>query len=152
MQQIIHLNVTQDVTHGTTIIFVCAILVMVASFIDMWTGIDAARVNKEPISSKSLRKTIAKIVDYLRVLLFAVLIDVLGLFFPWYAIPYFSIICTLGILLIEGRSVIENSKKKKANAGEVAEMVEKIINCAVSKDAEELIQLIKDSNKKGEKK
>ena len=110
MERIIHLNITQDITHGTTIIFICAILTIVASFIDMWTGLDAARVNKEPISSRSLRKTIAKIVDYLRVVLFAVLIDVLGLFFPWYAIPYCVIVVTLGILLIEGRSVVEISK------------------------------------------
>ena len=80
MERIIHLNITQDITHGTTIIFICAILTIVASFIDMWTGLDAARVNKEPISSRSLRKTIAKIVDYLRVVLFAVLI--VGAVFP----------------------------------------------------------------------
>lgn len=151
MERIIHLNITQDITYGTTIIFICAILTIVASFIDMWTGLDAARVNKEPISSRSLRKTIAKIVDYLRVVLFAVLIDVLGLFFPWYAIPYCVIVVTLGILLIEGRSVVENSKKKKAHAGEIADIVERIVQCAVSKDAEELIKIIKKSSNKGDK-
>ncbi|MEY8486479.1 phage holin family protein [uncultured Parabacteroides sp.] len=151
MERIIHLNITQDITHGTTIIFICAILTIVASFIDMWTGIDAARVNKEPISSRSLRKTIAKIVDYLRVVLFAVLIDVLGLFFPWYAIPYCAIVVTLGILLIEGRSVVENSKKKKSHAGEVAEMVVKIIECVQEKDAEEIIKVIKEKGGKNEK-
>ena len=151
MERIIHLNITQDITHGTTIIFICAILTIVASFIDMWTGIDAARVNKEPISSRSLRKTIAKIVDYLRVVLFSVLIDVLGLFFPWYAIPYCAIVVTLGILLIEGRSVVENSKKKKSHAGEVAEMVVKIIECVQEKDAEEIIKVIKEKGGKNEK-
>lgn len=151
MERIIHLNITQDITHGTTIIFICAILTIVASFIDMWTGIDAARVNKESISSRSLRKTIAKIVDYLRVVLFAVLIDVLGLFFPWYAIPYCAIVVTLGILLIEGRSVVENSKKKKSHAGEVAEMVVKIIECVQEKDAEEIIKVIKEKGGKNEK-
>nr|DAQ19203.1 MAG TPA: holin [Caudoviricetes sp.] len=151
MERIIHLNITQDITHGTMIIFICAILTIVASFIDMWTGIDAARVNKEPISSRSLRKTIAKIVDYLRVVLFAVLIDVLGLFFPWYAIPYCAIVVTLGILLIEGRSVVENSKKKKSHAGEVAEMVVKIIECVQEKDAEEIIKVIKEKGGKNEK-
>lgn len=139
----------QDVAHGTSIVFVCCVLTIAAAFIDMWTGIDAAKANKEPISSKGLRKTIAKIVDYLRVVLFAVLIDVLGLFFPWYAVPYCVIMVTLGILLIEGRSVVENSKKKKAHAGEVADMVERIIQCGISKDAEKLIEAIKsDQHKK----
>lgn len=109
----------------------------------MWTGIDAARVNKEPISSRLLRKTVTKIIDYLRVLVFAVLIDVLGLCFTWYAIPYCAILATLGVLLIEFRSVIENSKKKRSHAGEVVDMVARIISCAQEKDAEELIKLIK---------
>ena len=44
---------------GSVIIFVCAVLVMAAAFIDMWTGIEAARANKERISSRGLRKTVA---------------------------------------------------------------------------------------------
>ena len=57
----------------------------------------------------------------------------------------------MGILLIEGRSVVENSKKKKAHAGEIADIVERIVQCAVSKDAEELIKIIKNSSNKGDK-
>lgn len=149
MEQVLHLNVTQDIHHGTTIIFICCILIIIASFIDMWTGIDAARVNKEPISSRALRKTVTKIIDYLRVLVFAVLIDVLGLCFTWYAIPYCAILATLGVLLIEFRSVIENSKKKRSHAGEVVDMVARIISCAQEKDAEELIKLIKKDKEEG---
>ena len=143
MEQVLHLNVTQDIHHGTTIIFICCILIIIASFIDMWTGIDAARVNKEPISSRALRKTVTKIIDYLRVLVFAVLIDVLGLCFTWYVIPYCAILATLGVLLIEFRSVIENSKKKRSQAGEIVDIVSQIIKCASDKDAEELIKIIR---------
>lgn len=143
MEDILKLNITQDLQHGMTIIFICSVLIIVASFLDMWTGIDAARVNKEPISSRALRKTVTKIIDYLRVVAFAVLIDVLGLCFPWYIIPYCAIIGTLGILLIEFRSVIENSKKKRSHAGEVVDMVAKIIECATDKDAEKIIEFIK---------
>lgn len=147
MEQIFHLNITQDISHGTTIIFICCVLVIIASFIDMWTGIDAARTNKERISSKSLRKTVSKIIDYLRVVIFSVLIDVLGLCFTWYLIPYCAVLATLGILLIEFRSVLENSKKK-SHAGEVAEMVAKIIECAKEKDAEDIIKIIKEKEEK----
>lgn len=152
MEQLFHLNVTQDIRHGMTVIFICCVLVFVASFIDMWTGIDAARTNKEPVSSKALRKTVAKIIDYLRVVLFSVLIDVLGLCFSWYIMPYCAIMATLGILLIEFRSVIENSKKKKSHAGEIAEVVAKIIECVQEKDAEEIIKIIKEKEVKNEKK
>lgn len=139
----LHLNLTQDIGHGITIIFMCCVLVIVACFIDLWTGIDAARKNKEKIRSKALRRTITKILDYLRVIIFAVLIDVLGLTFPWYIIPYCAIVCTLGILIIEGKSVLENFNKKKSSAAQVAEMAEKIVECFDNETAEKIIKAIK---------
>lgn len=144
------LHITQDIQRGIVIIFVCCVLICVAAFIDMWTGIDAARTNKEKISSRSLRKTAIKITDYLRVVIFALLIDVLGLFFPWYSMPYAVLVITLGILCIEGRSVIENSRKKKSSAGEVLDIVSNIVECATKQDAEKLIRLIKEKSEKQE--
>ena len=144
LSNIIH--ITQDVRREIVIIFVCCILICLAAFIDMWTAIDAARVKKEKISSRSLRKTVAKITDYLRVVIFALLIDVLGLFFPLYLMTYAVTVVTMGILCIEGRSVIENSKKKKSAAGEVLDMVTNIMECATKKDAEKLIKIIKEKS------
>ena len=143
----LHLNLTQDIGHGITIIFLCCILVIVACFIDLWTGIDAARKNKETIKSKALRRTVAKIIDYLRVIMFGVLIDVLGLSFPWYAIPYCAIVCALGILIIEGKSVLENFHKKKSSAAKVVDVIETIINCTDNDTAEKIIKAIKDDGK-----
>ena len=135
--------ITQDVTRGITIIFVCCVLVIAAALIDMWTGVDAARVNKERIRSHSLRKTVRKVIDYLRIIIFSVLIDILGLFFPWYELPYACVVVTLGLLLIEGKSVIENLKKKRSSAAEVLDIVQKIVECADEKDAKKLIGIIK---------
>lgn len=143
----LHLNLTQDIGHGITIIFLCCVLVIVACFIDLWTGVDAARKNKEKISSKALRRTIAKVLDYLRVIIFGVLIDVLGLSFPWYSIPYCAIVCALGILMIEGKSVLENFHKKKSAAAKVVDAIEKIINCTDNETAEKIIKAIKDDGK-----
>lgn len=148
----LHLNLTQDIGHGITIIFMCCMLVIAACFIDLWTGIDAAKKNKEQICSKALRRTVTKILDYLRVVIFGVLIDVLGLTFPWYAIPYCVIICTLGILVIEGKSVLENFNKKKSSAAKVAEMAEKIIECFDNETAERIIKAIKSDGKLRERK
>lgn len=142
-----HLNLTQDVGHGITIIFMCCVLVIAACFIDLWTGIDAARKNKETIKSKALRRTVAKIIDYLRVIMFGVLIDVLGLSFPWYAIPYCAVVCALGILIIEGKSVLENFHKKKSAAAKVMDVIETIINCTDNETAEKIIKAIKDDSK-----
>lgn len=143
----LHLNLTQDIGHGITIIFMCCILVIAACFIDLWTGIDAARKNKEKIRSKALRRTITKIIDYLRVIVFGVLIDVLGLSFAWYVIPYCAVICTLGILVIEGKSVLENFQKKKSSAAQVADIIEAIVEATDNDTAEKIIKAIKSDGK-----
>ena len=142
----LHLNLTQDIGHGITVIFICCVLVIVACLFDLWTGVDAARKNKEKIRSKALRSTVAKIVDYLRVIIFGVLIDVLGLTFPWYAIPYCAIICTLGILVIEGKSVLENFQKKRSSAAKVVDVIETIIECTDNDTAEKIIKAIKSDS------
>ena len=132
-----------DVSRGLTIIFVCCILVIAAALLDMWTGVDAAIANRERIRSHSLRKTVRKVIDYLRIVVFGVLIDILGLFFPWYDIPCACIVVTLGVILIEGKSVIENFKKKRSSAAQVLDIVAKIIECADEKDARKLIGIIR---------
>lgn len=137
------MNITQDVGHGITIIFVCFVLVVVACLIDLWTGVDAARKNREKIKSRILRRTVAKILDYLRVVVFGMLIDVLGLAFPWYSIPYAALLVTLGILLIEGKSVIENYQKSKSSAAKVVDMISTIIDCGDHDTAEKIIKAIK---------
>lgn len=139
----LHLNLTQDIGHGVTIIFLCCVLIIVACLIDLWTGIDAARKNREKIRSKALRRTVAKILDYLRVVIFGVLIDILGLSFPWYAVPYCAIICTLGILIIEGKSVLENLQKKKSSAAKVMDVIQTIVECTDNETAEKIIKAIK---------
>lgn len=139
-----HFNTTQDIGHVLAIIFICCILVIVATLIDLWTGVDAARKNHEQIRSKMLRRTVTKILDYLRLVVFAVLIDVLGLCFPWYMIPYAAIIVSFGILVIEGKSVLENFKKKKSNAADIVEVIGEILECADSDAALKIIQKLKE--------
>ena len=143
----LHLNLTQDIGHGVTIIFMCCILVIAACFIDLWTGIDAARKNKEQIRSKALRRTVAKALDYLRVIVFGTLIDVLGLSFPWYMMPYCAVVCTLGILIIEGKSVLENFHKKKSSAAQVVDIVSAIVDATDNETAEKIIKAIKTDGK-----
>lgn len=134
---------------GIMIAFLLCVLVCVAALIDMWTGIDAARTNKEHIMSHGLRKTVSKIIDYLRIVYFFLLIDILGAVFAWYNLPYCAILATLGVLLIEGRSVIENSKKKQSAAGRVVDAVQEIIACVDSEKAQKIIEMIKEQPKHG---
>lgn len=139
--------ITQDIRSGVIIIFICLVLISVACLLDMWTGIDAARANKEKIRSKPLRKTGVKIVDYFRLVVFFVLIDILGLCFPWYNLPYGAIIGTAGVLCVEGFSVIENLRRKKSHAAEVADMAARIVECLTPEEAQKIIKAIKEEKK-----
>ncbi|CCX61739.1 putative uncharacterized protein [Bacteroides sp. CAG:598] len=139
--------IVQDIRGGITIIFICSILICIACLMDMWTGIDAARANKEKIRSKPLRKTGVKIVDYFRLIIIFVLIDILGLCFPWYNLPYGAIIGTAGVLFVEGFSVVENLRRKRSHAAEVADVAAKIVKCLTTEDAEKIIKMIKEEKK-----
>ena len=139
--------IVQDIRGGITIIFICSLLICIACLMDMWTGIDAARANKEKIRSKPLRKTGVKIVDYFRLIIIFVLIDILGLCFPWYNLPYGAIIGTAGVLFVEGFSVVENLRRKRSHAAEVADVAAKIVKCLTTEDAEKIIKMIKDNGK-----
>lgn len=139
--------ITQDLRAGVAIIFVCLVLIVFACLLDMWTGIDAARANKEKICSRPLRKTGTKIVDYYRLVMFFILIDILGLCFPWYNLPYGAIIGTAGVLFIEGFSVVENLRKKKSHAADVADMAAKIVECLTPEEAQKIIKKIKEEKK-----
>lgn len=139
--------ITQDLRAGIAIIFVCLVLIVFACLLDMWTGIDAARANKEKICSRPLRKTGTKIVDYYRLVVFFILIDILGLCFPWYNLPYGAVIGTAGVLFVEGFSVVENLRQKKSHAADVADMAAKIVECLTPEDAQKLIKKIKEDKK-----
>lgn len=143
----LHLNTTQDIGHGVTIIFICCVLTAMVVLFDLYTGIRAARKTGEPIRSHILRRTITKIIDYYFIIFFAVLIDILGLFFPWYGIPYAVVIATLAVLVIEGRSMLENLAKAKSHAARVDDVVldilQEIIDCKSAKNASKIIEKIR---------
>lgn len=147
----LHLNITQDIGHGVTLIFMCAIAILAAVLIDLTTGVERARKCKERIKSRILRRTISKVVDYYRVLFFGVIIDVLGLAFVWYNLPYCAVVVAVGVVLIEAKSVLENYRQMKSAAREVPEMIQEIIKAATSKDAEKVIELIKDNDTRNKK-
>lgn len=142
----LHFNFTQDLGHGIVIIFICCIMIIFAVLLDLNTGINAAKKVKEKIKSRILRRTVSKIVDYYRLLVFGVMIDVLGLCFPWYNIPYLAILVTLGVIAVEAKSVLENYHKSKSPAHDVPEAIKNIINCDNIEDAKKLIETIRNIN------
>lgn len=130
---------------GTTLL--CWLLMFISVLIDMWDGVQTAKALKEPVDSKGLRRTFAKAGDYWRMMLFGLMFDTLGLLFPWYVLPYMTIIITAGVLMIEFKSVWEHNRKKRSHAAELPGVIANIIKCASEKDALELINKIKEVQK-----
>lgn len=121
-------------------------MIIFAVLLDLNTGINAAKKAKEKIKSRILRRTVTKIVDYYRVLIFGVMVDVLGLCFPWYNIPYLAIMVTLGVIAVEAKSVLENYHKSKSAARDLPDMIMQIIKCADKEDAAKIVEFIKQNN------
>ena len=116
-----------------SITLVCWGFMIAACLIDFWSGISTARALHEPLMSHGFRRTFVKIREYWRVMLFALLFDILGAFLSFYYLPFATMLCTASVLFIEGRSVIENSRRKKSSAADVVEVSRKIAE-ATTKD------------------
>lgn len=123
------------------VVLVCWLFMVASVLVDFWSGISTAKALGEPLQSKGFRRTISKTTDYIRVMIFAIMFDALGVCFVWfYILPFVTIICTLAIMFIEGKSVIENSRHKKAHAAEIPDIVKKIIKTATVKQATKLLE------------
>ncbi len=102
-----------------------------AVLIDLWTGLRAAKKRGEQVKSRLLRRTITKIGDYWRVQAFGLIVDVLLVFF--FAHPYATMVVTLGEVLIEYRSVIENLRSAKSTAGGVTDAAREVFTTILSR-------------------
>ncbi|MCL2291235.1 MAG: phage holin family protein [Bacteroidetes bacterium] len=105
----------------------CWMLMIFAVLIDLWTGIERAKKCGERLKSNKFRRTLSKISEYWRVMLFGLFIDIILFVILPYHVPFGSIIFTLACCSIEAKSVIENLKLKKSAAANVPGEVLKIL-------------------------
>lgn len=120
------------------IVLICWIFTIVANLIDFWSGTTTAKALGESLVSHGFRRTVVKVGDYVRIMLFALMFDMLGSLLSFYVIPFATILCTIAILWIEGKSVVENSRRKKAHAADVPEIVKQIVQCATTEKGLEI--------------
>ena len=130
------------------IVLICWAFVFIANFVDFWSGRNTARAIGEHIDSKGYRRTFIKIGDYYRVLIFALLFDLIGSLFTFYKLPFASLLGSISVIAIECASVLENSRRKKSHAAEVPDIIKKIIQCATTKDGEKILAEITEELKK----
>lgn len=108
------------------ILFGLLMLCFVAVLIDLFDGLRTAKALKERIHSHKLRVTMGKIIEYWSVVLLAFLVDCVGCLHPAYALPYVSMIVTIGVLLIEGKSMIEHARRRKSRTAKLPAVLREI--------------------------
>lgn len=120
---------------------------IVATLLDLWTGVEKARALGEEIDSHNLRRTVKKIGDYWRVQVFGLMVDVFASL--WLNFPAASLLCGLGVLLIEARSVIENMRRKRSAAAGLPDVLTRIIKARSRRDAEGILELLRGGGEDG---
>lgn len=124
------------------IILVCWFFMVVSSIVDFWSGTTTAKALSQALVSHGFRRTVTKIGDYVRLMLFALMFDILGSLLSFYIVPFATILCTIAIIYIEGKSVVENSKRKKAHAAEVPDIVKQIVQATTTEQGHEILNKI----------
>lgn len=130
------------ITVRVGIIIVCWLFATMACIVDFWSGTLTAKILGEKLMSHGFRRTIVKIGDYARVLMFTFMIDALGSLLSFYILPFATILCAIAVLLIEGKSVMENSKHRKAHAADVPDIVKRIVQATTAEQGHEILNEI----------
>lgn len=125
------------------------LVTIVAVLIDLWTGVEKARALGEDIDSHNLRRTVVKIGDYWRVQVFGLMID--AFLSLWLSFPCASLLCGLGVLLIEARSVVENLRRKKSAAAGLPDMLTRIMRARSRRDAAGVLEALRGDKGDGDK-
>ncbi|MDR1370812.1 MAG: phage holin family protein [Dysgonamonadaceae bacterium] len=124
------------------------ILVVFAVLIDLWTGLERAKVLKEKPQSHKYRRTIEKIGEYWRILAFGLMFDVIASPLPFYTLPYASMFASVACIAIELKSVIENLNRKKSAAAKIPEIIAELI---ATTDRDKVAELLKNYSELGKK-
>ena len=116
------------------------ILVIVAIILDLWDGVHTAKRTNQRVHSHKLRITISKMCEYWRFILIGFLVDCLGVFFPFYFIPFVTMLFGVGLIVVEAKSMFEHAARRKSHMTELPEIVKKIIACTQEKSAYKIIE------------
>lgn len=119
-------------------------VMFVAVMIDMRTGIRKARAQHIPVDSHGLRRTFVKFGDYGKVAALFMCIDVLGLLFGLYSLPYASGAAGVIAVGIEAWSVRENLRAARSSAAKIPDIIAKMTE---TQNPREIIDLLQSLDK-----
>lgn len=103
--------------------FILFLITVAVCLIDFISGVYTAKKLGEPLRSRKLRMTVEKISWYWLIQLLGFILGLLGTVFSWYEWPYISMCICVAIIVIEGKSVIEHSKRRKCRTAKIPETI-----------------------------
>lgn len=111
-----------------TIVAFCILVTGVFSMADTASGIYTAKKTKEKLRSHRLRKTFEKMAVYWFFQILVGMVGVIFSLFPWYNLPYLSIVFAAMICVAEGRSMWEHSRRRKDGVAKIPETLQELID------------------------
>lgn len=123
------------------------LFVIIAVLIDLLAGLYKAKSLRYMITSDGLKRSVPKLLLYLALMAFGVMIDITVHGLEMISIPMFSILFCLFVLVIEGKSVFERAdeKERKRFAGGAKDVT------AILSSREDFIKAIDEYLKKANK-
>ena len=119
----IKLETMESLVTVLLIAFFIMLVPLVFILVDLWSGIHKAKIRGESITSKGYRATVRKIARYYNVLFVLMALDAMQLSCIWYMdmtgvlnwilFPWLTLLGSIGIGLIEVKSVIEPADEKE---------------------------------------
>jgi hypothetical protein len=122
-----------------TVLAVLYTCIFTAVLIDLFFGIKRARQQNIVRTSYGYRRTIHKLTSYFGLMLLLTIADVAASII--FKIPYFTVVGTIGIILVEAKSVFEKLKNREKNVEEIQKTLLKLFE-----NKEEIQSIIKFFN------
>lgn len=131
-----HLNVLLIVL---VILYAC---VFTSVLIDLYFGIKRAKQQSIVRTSFGYRRTITKLTSYFGLMLMLSIADIIASIIL--KMPYFTVCCAIGIVLIEAKSVYENIKQSEKNIAQIPKTLQKLFQN--KEEIQALITLLNKQN------
>ena len=148
-------TITERAAWAAAFVAVEYLLVLAAAIADMASGIRKAKRKGQTTRSRALRRTIDKLLRYYNLLAILTIVDIMQIAATLYlrategyalpSIPLFTLIGSIGIALIEVKSIMENGNDKEKS--DIAELADLLDGIAKSDRLNQLINILKSLKK-----
>ena len=107
-----------------TVLVILYSCVFASVLIDLFFGVRRAKRLKIVCTSFGFRRTITKLTSYFGLMLMLSIADIAASVV--FKMPYFTVIGTIGIIIVEAKSVYENLKQDEKSIEEIQKVLQKI--------------------------